>query len=188
MHHLHLFEDYGFPRPVLLLDLDNTLVFAHDPQFIGNDRARREYFSIDRTMRAEKRPHLDAFLDYAFAHFRVGIFTARNKGYATKVLKGIGRPLADYDAVYTGEKCRVVYGAHLIYHEKDLTALRHPLTRVLLLDDKPEGCAAAPDNLIPIKPYWGGSDDRELQKILPLLDELRHVEDVRAVDKTKWSF
>ena len=62
-------------------------------------------------------------------------------------------------------------------------AREHYPERVVIIDDKPvvynETC---PDNAIPIKPYYGTDpDDDELLKLLPFLNALSAVNDVRSV-------
>ena len=53
------------------------------------------------------------------------------------------------------------------------------LERVVIIDDNLGSCMLHPDNVVPIRPFLGDEDDRELGTLLPLLRTLRGRDDVR---------
>ena len=63
-------------RKLLVLDIDETLVFASEHALDRPADLRVAGYHV------YKRPHLDAFLDYAFATFEVGVWTSSGQGYA----------------------------------------------------------------------------------------------------------
>jgi hypothetical protein len=87
----------------VLLDLDNTIINSLEPQEIKivNPEFRKfsqtlspspfeshfHYEDMDPFFRVYGRPHLDEFLDFLFAHFNVGVFTAAESEYALFIVK-----------------------------------------------------------------------------------------------------
>lgn len=77
----------------LVLDLDETLI--HTVR-VGSEFNQKLASLVDFHFFVEgnyfyvlKRPGLDLFLDFVFKYFRVGIWTAAEKGYAKEVCKNI---------------------------------------------------------------------------------------------------
>ena len=62
----------------------------------------------------------------------------------------------------------------------------YQLERVIVLDDTPAKHAGNYVNLVPIKPFEGEEDDKELLGVLPFLEKLRTVDNVRRVEKRFW--
>jgi NLI interacting factor-like phosphatase len=87
----------------VLLDLDNTIINSLEPQEITIVNPNFKGFSqtptpspfethfhyedMDPFFRVYGRPHLDTFLDFLFAHFNVGVFTAAESEYALFIIK-----------------------------------------------------------------------------------------------------
>ena len=55
-----------------------------------------------------------------------------------------------------------------------------PSRRVVLVDDNVASCMLQPDNAVPVRPFFGDADDRELGSLLLLLRRLRDHSDVRT--------
>lgn len=75
---------------LLILDLDETLVHASERELERAADFRLVGYHV------YLRPHLQAFLDYAFAHFTVGVWTSSGQLYAEPLVDRLmpGRPLA----------------------------------------------------------------------------------------------
>ncbi len=67
-------------RPLLILDLDETLVYATKKSAdVGHDFRVLDYY-------VRKRPHLDEFLERIFDWFEVAVWTSAGGIYAAEVV------------------------------------------------------------------------------------------------------
>jgi len=132
---------------------------------------------LERPVRLFKRPLLDDFLQEASKLAELVIFSAAVEGYvreAVSMLDPGGHLFAG--RVLTRTHCTPV-DAMLA---KDLSLLGRPLERLVLVDDNVASCMLQPDNCVPIRPFFGDREDRELGSLLPLLRRLRDEPDVRS--------
>lgn len=134
-----------------------------------------------------KRPYLDQFLDAVCEWYDVIVFTAGEKPYADAVLNVIDPKGRVKKRLYKDD-CMLVNGSVVKRVE---TACRN-LSSAIIIDNNPEcyrfdkGSIVDSVNLslanaIAISSWYGNSKDKELQRLLPFLDLLRTVEDVRCV-------
>ena len=63
---------------------------------------------------------------------------------------------------------------------KDLSKLGRNIGDVMLIDNSPHSYLFQPENAIPIGTFIDDMGDRELEGMLPYLERMRHVEDVRT--------
>ena len=66
-------------------------------------------------------------------------------------------------------------------YTKDLSAICADLSSVFILDNSPGAYRLYPDNAIPIKSWFSDPSDTALLELLPVLDALRFVSDVRSI-------
>lgn len=134
-----------------------------------------------------KRPYLDQFLDAVCEWYDIIVFTAGEKPYADAVLNVIDPKGRVKKRLYK-DNCMLVNGSVVKRVE---TACRN-LSSAIIIDNNPEcyrfdkGSIVDSVNLslanaIAISSWYGNSKDKELQRLLPFLDLLRTVEDVRCV-------
>lgn len=170
---------------LLILDLDETLVFAEEsPLAREADFTAVSYFVY-------KRPHLDRFLEEVLARYRVAIWTASGSGYAEPVLEQIMPQGASLEFVWCSERCtsRFDHETRGRYTVKNLRKVRRKgfdLRRVLAVDDTPQKYERSYGNLIEVRPFEGDPRDEELPL---LLDYLRLIEDApnfRTFEKRGW--
>ena len=85
-------------RPFLILDLDETLIYATERDLASPPDFRVGPYAVYR------RPHLTAFLDFCFAAFDVAVWTSASHSYASEVVGHIfaGRQLR---FLWTGHRC-----------------------------------------------------------------------------------
>jgi len=62
---------------------------------------------------------------------------------------------------------------------KDLDTLGRPLRDVIIVDNLPKSYMLHPSNGIPIPSWYSDTDDRELWNLIPVLERLSVVNDVR---------
>jgi CTD small phosphatase-like protein 2 len=166
------------PLMTLVLDLDETLVHCstdasdmRNPDFVFHV----EFQGISYTVNCRKRPGVDEFLEFVKGRFEVVIFTASQKVYADKLLDILDPTGEAIQHRVFRDDCTNVEGNYL----KDLTVLGRDLRSVVIVDNSPQAFAFQLDNGVPILSWFESRSDRELFKIIPLLDSLSYEEDVR---------
>jgi TFIIF-interacting CTD phosphatase-like protein len=176
-------------RPLILLDLDNTLICAEELDVSSShDTSKRvekmeKARSMFRTVRMEdyydifERPHIQEFLDYLFKHFNVGVWTASSKDYAIFVIKNFilvpDRPLRKLELFLCSHHCNLSK-KYFKGVPKDLKLLSDrwglkDLADVFLVDDLEHLAEHQPHNVIHVKPFFYDSsiNDRELLDVIP---------------------
>jgi len=164
-------------RMTLVLDLDETLVHS---TFKPTDEAD---IVLDLDLDGEmhqiyvcKRPGCDEFLASVCQKFEVVIFTASLSLYADPLVDQLDPKRLIRSRLFR-ESC-VQQGP---YYVKDLSRLGRSMSRIVLVDDNPMAFSFQPDNAIPIAGWFSDPDDRELLLLLPLLDQLSAVPDLRPL-------
>ncbi|TDH71605.1 hypothetical protein CCR75_009010 [Bremia lactucae] len=152
------------PVPVLVLDLEDTLVHSE--------------WSRKHGWRHAKRPGVDEFLETLCQYYEIVIFS-QNYGAEEIVQKLDPKQCALH--VLSRDATRYLNGAHV----KDLANLNRDLKQVVILDDDPAAYQLQPENAIPVKPFINGRDrdDHELTNLIPFLKALasERVSDFRHV-------
>uniref|UniRef100_K3WIV8 Mitochondrial import inner membrane translocase subunit TIM50 n=1 Tax=Globisporangium ultimum (strain ATCC 200006 / CBS 805.95 / DAOM BR144) TaxID=431595 RepID=K3WIV8_GLOUD len=152
------------PVPVLVLDLEDTLVHSE--------------WSRKHGWRHAKRPGVDEFLETLCQYYEIVIFS-QNPMAEEVVMKLDPKQCALH--ILSRDATRYLKGAHV----KDLANLNRDLRQVVIVDDDPAAYQLQPENAIPIKPFTNGSarDDRELTELIPFLKALasERVPDFRTV-------
>ncbi|KAI9915208.1 hypothetical protein PsorP6_007068 [Peronosclerospora sorghi] len=152
------------PVPVLVLDLEDTLVHSE--------------WSRKHGWRHAKRPGVDEFLETLCQYYEIVIFS-QNYGAEEIVQKLDPKQCALH--VLSRDATRYLNGAHV----KDLSSLNRNLRQVVIVDDDPAAYQLQPENAIPVKPFTNGRDrdDQELKKLIPFLKALasERVADFRQV-------
>lgn len=158
-------------RPLLILDLDETLVHASTQRPPAHGRFDVQ-FDVDMGPHQAPvpvwvaiRPGAHDFLYDVSAYFEIAVFTASIKNYADKVCEALdpqGRFI--HHRLYR-DHCSDVDGVFV----KDLSLLGRPMHRLALLDNSPHAYLFHPENSIPILSWFDDVNDRELAKMTPML-------------------
>ncbi len=171
--------------PLLILDLDETLVFARSLA-VGRswDFRATEYV-------VTKRPYLDQFLDTVFGWFRVAVWTSSGVEYAREVVQEVFVEPSRLAFLWTSARCTRRYDreSQQFYDIKNLTKVRragYRLEQVLIIDDSPEKLERNYGNHLWLRPFEGNSSDRELLDVLPYLDWIRYQSNFRKIEKRTW--
>ncbi|CCI45373.1 unnamed protein product [Albugo candida] len=166
------------PNICLVLDLDETLVHC-SVETIENPNFQFDVFfnGTNYNVNVSLRPHMHCFLKRVTKQFELVVFTASQRVYAEKLLDLLdpNRDLIKY-RLYR-EDCLEVDGNFL----KDLNVLGRDLARVVLVDNSPHAFGYQVNNGVPIESWFDDEQDRELLHLLPFLESLVDVEDVRLV-------
>lgn len=163
----------------LALDLDETLIHSTTASCSNFDfmvevlvnRASCLYYVY-------KRPNLDHFLSVASNWYNLVIFTASVREYADPVIDLIDENRKYFKKRLFRSECTQTPSSHYI---KDLSVVDPDFSKVCLIDNSAASFAFYPDNAIPIESWKENPRDSALLDLLPFLDALRFVDDVRSI-------
>ena len=175
-------QDFLLPKKdsnkkTLVLDLDETLVHS---QFQPFDIASDVTLTIELDNEIHDiyiliRPGVKQFLEKMSKIYEIVIFTASVSKYAD--------PLIDFLDKENNCKYRLFREHCTQINEifvKELKYLRRDLKDVIILDNSPMSYCLNPENGLPILSWFEDKDDRELYKIIPIMEFLSVVPDVRS--------
>jgi len=188
-------EDTG--KLTVVLDMDETLIhsiFRTGCNNFRQDEQRQEIeagkhdFSVDlgddEMAFVHKRPGVEKFLKELSEHFETVVFTAALPVYAKPVVETIDQGgfvkhslFRDATVTYKGQS-----------FVKDLSILGRDLSRVVLIDNNPLAMLASPDNAMPILSWYDDANDKELEKALTILHQMKDLKDIRPFLKKKFGF
>jgi len=178
-------------KPNFVLDLDQTVISAE----ASEDIDFKKYKSKGKLFRSDdmdgyymvySRPHLQEFLDYAFKHFNVTIWTAASKDYALFIIEKIilnNNPDRKIDFIFFSYHCGI--SKKIKKYSKELCVLwdiyklpGYNKENTVILDDyKADVHKCQPNNCIIAPPFEftneGSENDSFLYDIIPHLDKMR---------------
>ncbi|XP_021764157.1 CTD small phosphatase-like protein 2 isoform X1 [Chenopodium quinoa] len=166
-------------KPVtLVLDLDETLVHSTLDHCEDADFTFTVFFNMKaHTVYVKERPHLRSFLKKVAEMFEIIVFTASQSIYAEQLLD-----ILDPDGKLISGR---VYRESCIFSDgsytKDLTVLGLDLAKVMIVDNSPQVFRLQVNNGIPIKSWFDDPSDNELMTLVPFLETLADVNDVRPL-------
>lgn len=183
------------PKTLLILDLDETLVYATaEPQNEDWDFELGPY-------KVYKRPGLDAFLAELPQYFEVAVWSSASDDYVAQMVERIFPTEYDLKFVWARSKAtRQIdhqeidvlgysdYFNHMHYVKRlsKVKKLGYRLERMLILDDTPRKSKYNFGNAIYPAVFEGQPEDRELEALLPYLKKLSKVDNVRSIEKRYW--
>ncbi|KAF2127123.1 hypothetical protein P153DRAFT_368460 [Dothidotthia symphoricarpi CBS 119687] len=124
-----------------------------------------------------KRPYCDDFLKKVSKWYNLIIFTASVQEYADPVIDWLEVERKYFAGRYYRQHCTLRNGAYI----KDLAQVEPDLSKVMILDNSPLSYVFHPDNAIPIEGWISDPTDTDLLHLIPLLEGLQYVTDVRAL-------
>eukprot|EP00002_Diphylleia_rotans_P001049 TRINITY_DN10577_c0_g1_i1.p1 TRINITY_DN10577_c0_g1~~TRINITY_DN10577_c0_g1_i1.p1 ORF type:complete len:330 (-),score=77.95 TRINITY_DN10577_c0_g1_i1:792-1781(-) len=162
-------------RKTLVLDLDETLVHSSfKPVPTANFVVQIE---IDRTIHnvyVAKRPYVDEFLRRMGELYEVVVFTASLGKYANPVLD-----LLDIHGVVKYRLFRESCTNHMGNFVKDMSRIGRDPKHSMIVDNSPIAYLFQRESAIAITSWFDDPDDRELLEMIPFLESITEVEDVR---------
>ena len=173
------------PKKLLILDIDETLVYATRQPLSATYDFRAGGYYVTR------RPGLDAFLRFCFGRFRVAVWTSSTRSYADLVVPQIFETPEHLEFVWARERCTRQFFPEEQDFEwvKDLRKLKrkgHDLKDVLMVDNTPKKLNRNYGNLVRVDDFEGEPGDRELTRLRDYLNDLAGAENVRRIEKRGW--
>lgn len=168
-------------KKCLILDLDETLIFAHNESSDqGYDERIDLYIGENRThsIFVYYRPFLKEFLEYVSAKWEIGVFTSSSNIYANAILERIdpGNKYINFRLFKTS--CYRDCNNHLI---KDLEIIgNRELKHVIMVDNSIDSVIYHLENCVPCVPFYGDGKDQELVSLAKFLDLVHQEADVRV--------
>lgn len=183
-------------KPLLVvLDLDETLFFSTDTPL-----DRPHDFRVGRFY-TYKRPGVAAFLTALFEdkRFQVAVYTAAARDYAMVALRGLSVDESKLTLFFSDERLvksvpnpeGPYYGYAQYVYSKDLKKVKKklnnwPYERMVAVDDLYTHYHRQYSNRVLVKPFEGDTEDNELSKLLPFLEHLADLDNVRPTEKRSW--
>jgi TFIIF-interacting CTD phosphatase-like protein len=172
-------------RKLLILDLDETLLFAtEEPLDIQEDFMVGEYFIYFR-------PYLKRFIDYCAGNFEVAIWTSSTESYAEEVCRQLFPAPSPISFLWARKRCTRCFDYEIgeQYWVKDLKKVHrkgYALKQIIVVDDTASKLKRNYGNLICIKEFLGDPNDKELHLLESYLELLNQEPDIRKIEKRSW--
>jgi len=120
------------------------------------------------------RPGTEFFLQRLAHYYELVIYTASLSKYADPLVDILDPgKLVDYRLFR--EHCSFIAGVFI----KDMSLLGRPMTDVIIIDNSPTSYAFHQENALPILSWYDDPKDKALFEMIPLLEALAEVDDVR---------
>ncbi|KAF5021459.1 hypothetical protein F66182_6500 [Fusarium sp. NRRL 66182] len=186
-------EPSANPQKTLILDLDETLIHSMSKGgrmstgHMVEVRLNTTYVGVGGQTSigpqhpilywVNKRPYCDEFLRRVCKWYNLVVFTASVQEYADPVIDWLETERKFFSARYYRQHCTFRQGAFI----KDLSSVESDLSKVMILDNSPLSYLFHQDNAIPIQGWINDPTDTDLMHLVPLLEGLQYVHDVRAL-------
>ena len=180
---IHQYKNINYNKKMLILDLDETLVHScfKPAENINNNLPRPDIFlkikfhSKYHDVFVYKRPFVEEFLEKMSECYNLIIFTASVQEYADPLLNQLDKNRY-IKLRYYRNSCLLDKNGKFI---KNLLTIYNDLKDVILLDNNPISYSYNKSNGLPIITWHFDKKDRELLKIIPILEFLSTVNDIR---------
>jgi len=172
-------------KKCLVLDLDETLVHSSFKKVPKADfLVPVDIDGVVHTVYVLKRPYTDEFLIECSKLYEIVLFTASLSKYADPLLDMLDtRSTIDYR----------LFREHCVQKDycyvKDLSKLGRRLKDCIIIDNSAQSYIFQPSNAIPIPSWFDDPKDTALRDLIPVLQKLSKVPDVRkCLHANKHSF
>ena len=180
-------KPHNSTKKTLILDLDETLVHSSFTPFEKNDIVLNVDFEgviyniyvlvfegVIYNIYVLVRPEAELFIKTVAKFYELVIFTASISKYASPLLDILDKEKNIKYRLYR-DQCTFINGIYI----KDLKKCNRSLKDLIIVDNSPIAYTFDSDNGLPIKTWIEDPDDRELMKLVPILEFLSKTKDVR---------
>jgi RNA polymerase II subunit A small phosphatase-like protein len=150
--------------PLLILDLDETLIFGTETPLSRLPDLMVGPFGV------YLRPHLDEFIARVSALYRLAVWTSATQSYAAPIVNRLFPPTVQLEFLWARERCTwrrnpETYEEYWLKNLRKVKERGYDLDRVLMVDDTASKLERNYGNHIAIAPYTGATDDDELLRL-----------------------
>ncbi len=175
----------GMEPMLLVLDLDETLLFAHETPLARAADVSLPPYSV------YLRPGVHDFVRHVARHYTLAVWTSSSAAYARALVPILFDDPSRLAFVWSRERCTPArdLANDTWVHAKRLDKVKrrgHDLRRTLVVDDSPEKHRRNYGNLVRVAPFLGDPADDELPHLAAYLDRLTAAPDVRRIEKRGW--
>ena len=168
-------KSHNTTKKTLILDLDETLVHSSFTPFEKNDIVLNvDFEGVIYNIYVLVRPEAELFIKTVAKFYELVIFTASISKYASPLLDILDKEKNIKYRLYR-DQCTFINGIYI----KDLKKCNRSLKDLIIVDNSPIAYTFDSDNGLPIKTWIEDPDDRELMKLVPILEFLSKTKDVR---------
>ena len=172
-------------KPLLILDLDETLIFASDK------RMEQEPDFICGPYSIYCRPYLNEFFQEIVTTFRFGVWTSATDDYMECVVSNVIPKEIKLEFLFGRRRCTQVLDPNTgeMKWIKDLKKIKkkgYTLDRVIIVDDTASKLERNYGNLIKVSPWRGSAEDDELFYLGKYLNKISGLSSFRNLDKRFW--
>ena len=173
-------------RPLLILDLDETLIFGSERELDRPCDFRVGPFFV------YERPYLGSFLDSTNEHFDLAIWSSATDGYVAGIASHLTKQQGvEWIFVWSRHKCvqrMDMEWLDTIYIKdlKKLKRLGYPKERILIVDDTRRKVSRNYGNAIYPSPFEGDINDDELKRLEKYLIRINGEPNYRKLEKRGW--
>ena len=175
-------KEIKYDKKTLILDLDETLVHSSFKPINYNNILHKPDIFLSINFRNNnhnvfvlKRPYVHEFLKEMNKFYNIVIFTASVKEYANPLLDTLDTEKVIKKRLFREDCCIGPNGKYV----KDLKILNMNLKDLILVDNNPISYSYNKCNGVPIQTWHFDKTDQELIKLIPVLQFLADVNDVR---------
>ncbi|MEM1069043.1 MAG: HAD family hydrolase [Planctomycetota bacterium] len=172
-------------RPLLILDLDETLIHGSESRLHRDADFRVGPFQV------YERPFLRSFLNSTSKHFDLAIWSSASPDYVADIASVLAKYVPEWQFVWSRMRC--VQRMHPEWMTtmfiKDLRKVKrrgYDLDRVLIVDDTRHKVSRNYGNAIYVSPFEGADDDAELPQLARFVNSLRFEPNYRSIEKRGW--
>lgn len=172
-------------RKLLILDLDETLIYATEQELERPADFRAGRYHVYR------RPWLAEFLAACLSSFEVAVWTVGTADYAAAIVANIFPPPARPSFVWSRERCTYSFDGETreYFWRKNMKKVRrrgYDLKHVIAVDNTPAKWQQSYGNLVVAQSFFGDSHDEELPLLRAYLEKLKEAPNIRAIEKRGW--
>ncbi|KAK9379348.1 NLI interacting factor-like phosphatase-domain-containing protein [Kockiozyma suomiensis] len=161
-------DNMMLPRYTLVVGVEDLLVHSE--------------WTRQNGWRTYMRPGWDYFLMYLSQYYEIVLFSSESVNFAERMVMKLDPYHAYLTHAFFRESTSYIDGKIV----KDITNMNRDLGKVIMLDVNEDAYSKQPHNGIPVKKWTGDKTDRELVKLIPMLEYIAvsMPKDVRKVLQT----